>query len=65
LASLSTLLGESILKGRIEMTHPMFMDDYEKAIRQPINVPCHRISGMKTPEDNYGAFIGMAPGAPY
>ena len=47
------------------MTHPMFMDDYEKAIRQPINVPCHRISGMKTPEDNYGAFIGMAPGAPY
>ena len=65
ITSLSKLLGENILKGRIEMSHHDHLDDYVRAIRNPIKVPSHQVSGMRTAEDNYGAFIGMTPGQPY
>jgi len=65
LCGLAKLLGENILKGRVEMTHPEHLTRFVQALRSPIKVPRHQVSGMKTAEDNYGAFIGMAPGQPY
>ena len=58
-------LGESILRGRVEMTHFEDLDILERSLKNPIKVPVHEVTGMKTAEDNYGAFISMTPGQPY
>lgn len=60
-----TFLGESILRGRVEMTHFEDLDILERSLKNPIKVPVHEVTGMKTAEDNYGAFISMTPGQPY
>ncbi|CAG5080421.1 Oidioi.mRNA.OKI2018_I69.PAR.g9583.t1.cds [Oikopleura dioica] len=65
LASLSKLLGPSILRGRAEMTHPDNLETLDRALNNPMSVPQHQVTGMRTAEDNYGAFIGMAPGRSY
>jgi len=65
LAALSKFLGESILRGRVEMTHFEDLDILERSLKNPIKVPVHEVTGMKTAEDNYGAFISMTPGQPY
>ena len=41
------------------------LDLLERALKRPIKVPVHEVTGMKKPEDNYGAFISMTPGQPY
>lgn len=65
LAALSKFLGESILRGRVELTHFEDLDVLDRALRNPIKVPVHEVTGMKTAEDNYGAFISMTPGYSY
>jgi len=65
LASLSKLIGASILRGRAEMTHQDSIETLDRALNNPMSVPQHQVTGMRTAEDNYGAFIGMAPGRSY
>ena len=47
------------------MTHFEDLDILERSLKNPIKVPVHEVTGMKTAEDNYGAFISMTPGQPY
>ena len=65
LAALVKFLGEGILRGRVESTHFHELDLLDRALTAPIKVPIHEATGMKKPEDNYGAFISMTPGQPY
>ena len=47
------------------MTHFEDLNILERSLKNPIKVPVHEVTGMKTAEDNYGAFISMTPGQPY